>query len=185
MAFEPIALFEPVINYRALVLIVLVGATIVHIRLLAGIGNLHVVVVAMQIVVALLVFVLLTGETRDYFEQMAAVIRRTPGMPGYAHELTRIANLRQLSLSGIWLLYSIVLMVLGLWRRVRGIRIMSIVLFGFTILKIFIYDLSFLETLYRIFSFIGLGVILLGVSYLYQRYKSVIFGEGTVSAKTS
>jgi uncharacterized membrane protein len=57
----------------------------------------------------------------------------------------------------------------------------SIVLFGFTILKIFIYDLSFLETLYRIFSFIGLGVILLAVSYLYQKYKDVILGVEKLS----
>jgi uncharacterized membrane protein len=51
---------------------------------------------------------------------------------------------------------------------------LAIALFGVAILKIFIYDLSFLETLYRIFSFIGLGLILLVVSYLYQRYKDVI-----------
>jgi uncharacterized membrane protein len=50
------------------------------------------------------------------------------------------------------------------------------VLFGITILKIFVYDLSFLETTYRIGSFIGLGLILLAVSYVYQRYKALIFG---------
>lgn len=42
--------------------------------------------------------------------------------------------------------------------------------FGISILKIFIYDLSFLDTLYRIFSFIGLGLMLLMVSYLYHRF---------------
>ena len=68
-------------------------------------------------------------------------------------------------------------MVIGIWRRQRGIRVASMVLFGFTILKIFIYDLSFLETLYRIFSFVGLGVILLVVSYLYQKYKNIILGD--------
>ena len=83
--------------------------------------------------------------------------------------------MQQLALSGVWLFYSGLLMVVGLWRRVQGLRIIAIALFGITILKIFIYDLSFLERLYRIFSFIGLGVILLLVSYLYQRYKAVIF----------
>jgi uncharacterized membrane protein len=68
-------------------------------------------------------------------------------------------------------------MVVGIWRRTATLRIMAIMLFGVAIAKIFIYDLSFLETLYRIFSFIGLGVILLVVSYLYQRYKAVILGE--------
>lgn len=55
------------------------------------------------------------------------------------------------------------------------LRIAAIVLFGVAILKIFIYDLSFLDTVYRIVSFIGLGVILLSVSYLYQRYRGLIF----------
>ena len=67
-------------------------------------------------------------------------------------------------------------MALGIWRALRGMRLISIFVFGFTILKIFTFDLSFLETLYRIYSFIGLGLILLAVSYAYQKYKSVILG---------
>lgn len=55
-------------------------------------------------------------------------------------------------------------------------RITGIVLLGFTILKVFLYDLSFLQDLYRIFSFVGLGVILLVASYAYQRFGQVIFG---------
>jgi uncharacterized membrane protein len=92
-------------------------------------------------------------------------------------ELNRLRNLRHLLLSGSWLLYSIILLILGFWRRITRLRIIAIFLLGVSILKIFIYDLSFLETLYRIFSFIGLGLILLIASYLYQRYKAVIFGE--------
>jgi uncharacterized membrane protein len=68
-------------------------------------------------------------------------------------------------------------MVVGIWRRRAGLRLVAMVLFGVTILKIFFYDLSFLQTLYRIFSFIGLGLILLAMSYLYQRYKGIILGE--------
>jgi uncharacterized membrane protein len=120
-----------------------------------------------------LVLILVTGETKDYFEKAKSIL----GERSNSIERSRLNSLQQLSLSGVWLLYSIVLMVAGIWRRRRGIRIASMVLFGFTILKIFIYDLSFLETLYRIFSFVGLGVILLAVSYLYQKYKDVILGE--------
>jgi len=88
-------------------------------------------------------------------------------------ELDRLQNMKQLSLSGVWLLSSILIMLAGLWRRVRNLRLVATALFGFTILKIFIYDLSFLQTLYRIFSFMGLGVILLGVSYLYQKTRGL------------
>ncbi|MCJ7784906.1 MAG: DUF2339 domain-containing protein, partial [Desulfobacterales bacterium] len=93
--------------------------------------------------------------------------------------LTRLTNLRHLSLSGSWLVYSIILMIIGIWRRIQRLRIIAIVLFGITILKIFIYDLSFLQALYRIFSFVGLGVMLLATSYLYQRYKTFIFGAAS------
>ncbi len=55
-----------------------------------------------------------------------------------------------------------------------GTCALSIVVFGVTILKIFFYDLSYFETLYRIFSFVGLGVILLTVSYLCQKNKDII-----------
>ena len=92
--------------------------------------------------------------------------------------------MKQLSLSVLWLLYGIALMIAGIWRRTRGLRMMAIIILGVAILKIFVYDLSFLQTLYRIFSFIGLGVTLLAASYLYQRYKAVIFGEGTVEPLT-
>jgi uncharacterized membrane protein len=47
-------------------------------------------------------------------------------------------------------------------------------LFGMTIVKVFFVDLSELERGYRVVSFIGLGAILLAVSFLYQRYKDQI-----------
>jgi len=43
--------------------------------------------------------------------------------------------------------------------------------------KVFIYDLSCLETLYRFFSFMALGLILLATSYLYDQYKGLILGN--------
>jgi uncharacterized membrane protein len=82
-----------------------------------------------------------------------------------------IDDLRHLTLSGVWLLYSVALLVAGFFRSSRGIRIVSIALFGVTILKVFLYDLSFLETVYRIVLFVGLGLVLFAVSYAYQRYR--------------
>ncbi len=120
-----------------------------------------------------LLLVLLTGETRDMFERAISVAGGSD-VQGQYGEVTRLENLEQLSLSGVWLLFSIGVMTFGIWRRTRILRHTAIVLFGFTILKIFIYDLSFLDTLYRIVSFVALGLILLAVSYLYQRYRAII-----------
>ena len=38
------------------------------------------------------------------------------------------------------------------------------------VLKVFLFDLSNLEGLYRIASFIGLGLCLVGIGWLYQRF---------------
>ena len=123
-----------------------------------------------RFVPVLAILVLFSTETWDFYHSQMLALPAT----GSAAELTRLENLQQLSLSSVWLLFSIALMALGFWRRDRALRLQAIALFGVAILKIFLYDLSFLETLYRIFSFVGLGVILLVVSYLYQRYKEVI-----------
>ena len=131
----------------------------------------------------MLILVLLAGETRDYFEKSMGAMRLTGATQARSLELSRIENLEQLSLSGVWLLYSAVLMTAGIWRKLKGLRLISIVIFGITILKIFIYDHSSLETLYRIFSFIGLGVILLAVSYAYQRYKDIILGTSPAAGE--
>ena len=116
---------------------------------------------------------LLTVESWDYFEKQKFLL----GASYSGDELSVISNLQQLLVSGVWLLFSSVLMGIGLWKRRRSVRLMSIALFGLTILKIFLYDLSFLDTLYRIFSFIGLGVVLLAASFLYQKYKAIIIGD--------
>jgi hypothetical protein len=122
-----------------------------------------------HVAIFLLIWELLSTETRDIFDRLILVTN-----PSKTDTIHFYENLQQLSLSGVWLLYSIALMVIGIIRRVQTVRITSIILFGITILKIFILDLSFLDTLYRIFSFIGLGLILLTVSFVYQRYKDVL-----------
>jgi len=56
------------------------------------------------------------------------------------------------------------------------VRITAMGLLGLSILKVFLYDLSFLGQPYRIVSFIVLGLILIGASYMYARFRNSIFG---------
>lgn len=79
-------------------------------------------------------------------------------------------------LSIIWGLYALTLVVYGIWKKQKYIRLVSIGLFVITILKLFFYDLSEAGTITKTISFISLGVILLLVSYLYNRYKDTLFG---------
>lgn len=95
------------------------------------------------------------------------------------YEESSLLNTLHLVLSGVWILYGIIVVVVGFLRDVRSIRLGGIALLGLAILKVFLYDLNSLEQPYRIVSFIALGVILLGASYLYTRYRSIIIGSSS------
>jgi uncharacterized membrane protein len=80
----------------------------------------------------------------------------------------------QVSLSVIWVLYAISLLVVGIAKQIKSIRFLGLALFGVTIFKVFFVDLGELPTEYRIIAFIVLGIFLIGASFLYQRYKHLI-----------
>jgi uncharacterized membrane protein len=120
------------------------------------------------IITQALSLLLLSVEIHDFFRFRAPYHYLGWGESHYAF---------QLSLSVLWALYASILTGVGIFRRLRGARIMGILLLGATILKVFLVDLSALQTFYRIISFIVLGLLLLAVSYGYNRFKHFIFGE--------
>ena len=85
-----------------------------------------------------------------------------------------IRSRMQLSISALWGFYSIVLVTVGILRRFQPLRLLAILLFAATILKVFFVDLGEMEKIYRIIASIGLGVILLVVSMMYQKYRTQI-----------
>ena len=73
-----------------------------------------------------------------------------------------------------WGLESLALLATGFAARERILRLQGLALILLCILKLFLYDLRNLETLYRILSFVALGLILLAVSWIYTRFKDHI-----------
>lgn len=69
-----------------------------------------------------------------------------------------------------WLLLGIGLLLGGIFKKDKMLRYASLIIILLTIGKVFLYDASQLEGLYRVFSFFGLGVSLIGLSYLYTRF---------------
>jgi len=63
------------------------------------------------------------------------------------------------------------LLGVGFASRERVLRLQGLVLLLACILKLFVYDLRNLETMYRILSFVALGLILLAVSWVYTRFR--------------
>jgi uncharacterized membrane protein len=116
----------------------------------------------------ILALVALSAEALGYY-----AVKMSAG--GLASETRIDLHLaQQLSLSVVWAIYGGAMLTVGIARRSKLLRVMALVLLGLTILKVFLLDLSSLQKLYRIISFIVLGAILLGVSFLYQRYRQRI-----------
>ena len=78
------------------------------------------------------------------------------------------------SISVLWALFATALMILGFARNRAFLRRCSIVLFAVTIIKVFVRDMANVDTPYRILSFLVLGLMLVGASYLYHRFKGRI-----------
>lgn len=83
----------------------------------------------------------------------------------------------KLGVSILWGVYALALIALGIWKNKRHLRIGAIVLFTATLLKLFVYDLSSLDTIAKTIVFVSLGVLLLTISFLYNKYKHLISGD--------
>ena len=75
----------------------------------------------------------------------------------------------QFSYSALFMLYGSALLTIGFVKRSAFLRWQALILIAATIAKVFLLDMSDLSSGLRILSFIGLGVLLLCVSYVYQR----------------
>jgi uncharacterized membrane protein len=80
------------------------------------------------------------------------------------------SNAEVYAYSAVWLLGGIVLLFLGVLRTDATIRVASLVVMLLTVGKVFLYDAAQLTGLWRVLSFLGLGVSLLGLSWFYSRF---------------
>lgn len=81
----------------------------------------------------------------------------------------------KLGLSILWGIYALVLIILGIYKNSKHLRVGAIVLFGITLAKLFFYDIAELDTISKTVVFVSLGILLLIVSFLYNKYKNLIF----------
>jgi uncharacterized membrane protein len=82
------------------------------------------------------------------------------------------------SYSAFFMVFGALLLGAGFWKRSAFLRWQALVLLALTIAKVFLSDISELSQGFRIFSFLGLGVLLLGVSFVYQRDWLNLRGQG-------
>ncbi len=108
---------------------------------------------------AILLFLLLNIEIADYFSKGATITFQFSG--NIAQDMTY---------SLAWALFAIVTLMIGIRAKSQGTRYASLGLLVLTIFKVFLHDLWRLGQLFRVGSFVGLAVILILVSFLYQKY---------------
>lgn len=119
----------------------------------------------------LLALVALSREVADYYSRALLAASRKPGVwiGGEWSSTRNITIAREFTFSALWMGYGAMLMIVGFWRRSAFIRWQALVLIAATTIKVFVYDVSQLDRGYRILSFIVLGVLLLAISFGYQR----------------
>jgi uncharacterized membrane protein len=87
-------------------------------------------------------------------------------------------KVRNMGLSILWTLYAFAAMGVGIRRDQAYLRTGAIGLFALTLVKVFLVDLSRLDAVYRILSFVVLGGVLVLVSFLYTKHRGRL-GQGT------
>jgi uncharacterized membrane protein len=80
----------------------------------------------------------------------------------------------KLGLTIFWGVYALGLSAYGIWKGKKHLRVAAIALFGVTLLKLFLYDLADLSTLSKTVVFVSLGILLLLISFLYNKFKGMM-----------
>ena len=107
----------------------------------------------------LLTFLLLNIEIADYFSVGPTLTFSFSG--NFARDMTY---------SIAWALFAFVLLLIGMRKKIPAIRYAGLGLLVITLIKLFLLDLANLSQLYRIGAFIGVAVILIVASFVYQRF---------------
>jgi uncharacterized membrane protein len=82
----------------------------------------------------------------------------------------------QVVLSVFWSASATLLLVVGLARSSQSLRIFAMTLYAIAAVKVLFMDLAYLETVYRVVSFVALGLLMLFASLLYHRLASHVLG---------
>ena len=106
-----------------------------------------------------------TNELTRFFEQ-TVMSRSTARLAG------------GLAVSAWWAVFAAGLVILGFQRKLKAVRIAGLAVSGLAVAKVLLFDLSELDALYRIASVFTLGLVSLGVAYLYHRHAKAAEAPG-------
>jgi hypothetical protein len=108
---------------------------------------------------AILTFLLLNIEIADYFSVGPTLTFSFSG--NFARDMTYSIG---------WALFAFALLLVGMKQKTSWVRYAGVALLLVTLVKLFLHDLGNLSQLYRIGAFIGVAIILIVASFVYQRF---------------
>jgi len=129
----------------------------------------------LAVIVHVVVLVCFTLEAQDFWDAHAQA--------WFPHRELDAWYARHATLSVGYAAYALALLGAGIRRRSKLARVVALVILGGTLAKVGLLDLSRLEAIWRIFSFVGLGLLLLAASLLYHKYRHIIFPAETPRKK--
>jgi uncharacterized membrane protein len=77
----------------------------------------------------------------------------------------------------LWGVLAFILLLWGIKQQLKQLRIIALSLLGLTIVKLFLYDISNVSETGKIIAFILLGVLILIISFIYQKIKVLVIDE--------
>ena len=77
----------------------------------------------------------------------------------------------------LWGILAFVFLLVGIKKQLKQLRIIALSLLGITIVKLFVYDISNVSETGKIIAFILLGVLVLVISFVYQKIKVLVIDE--------
>lgn len=80
-----------------------------------------------------------------------------------------MTQLETYTYSAVWLALGVAILAIGVRQNSHALRVASAVLIAVAVAKVFLFDMSELEGVLRALSFIGLGIVLIGIGLFYQR----------------
>ena len=99
--------------------------------------------------------------------------------------MSGVSDAEQYTYSAVWLIFGVALLVVGFLLRSQPVRYCSAAVVVVTIGKVFLFDMAGLTGVFRALSFIGLGLVLVGIGLLYQRLLYRPSGPQTASAEAT
>jgi uncharacterized membrane protein len=112
---------------------------------------------AVGVLVLVLALAYVTLETKRVFQGPLMVAWSLSAAESYAY-------------SAVWLVSALVLFIAGIKLERQYIRYAGLAVMVLVVLKVFLWDMSNLDGVYRIISFMGVGLCLVGIGWLYSKF---------------